>query len=300
MLRLVAPSLEGDPVRCRVTASALRGDPAREQLVALLVRARLVTTEEDAVELAHEALARAWPRLRSWLDEDAAGQRMMRHLAAAADGWESLGRPDSELYRGARLDATVEWRTATTPDLTATEIAFLDASLARRRAEEADLAARAEAQQRNNRRLRAALGGVAALLAVALAAGAVALAAGAVAFSQQRRATENEREASLGRLVSTSAALRGSQRDLAALLAVEAHRLTPSADTESALFGIMSSAPGLERTVRPAEQFGGDGLLVDEETMALSVAGSGTVYLVDVESGVERGRLSMGDDEGAM
>ena len=72
------------------------------------MRARLVTAEEDTVELAHEALARAWPRLRSWLDDDAAGQRVLRHLSAAADGWDSLGRPDSELYRGARLEAALE------------------------------------------------------------------------------------------------------------------------------------------------------------------------------------------------
>jgi WD40 repeat protein len=200
--------------------------------------------------------------------------------AAAADGWDSLGRPDSELYRGARLDGTVEWRTATSPDLTATESAFL----------EADLVAQAEAQRRSNRRLRRALGGVAALLVFALVAGAVA-------FTQQRRAAENERAASLGRLVSNSAALRDSQRDLAALLAVEAHRLAPSADTESALFGIMSSAPGLERTVRPAEPYGGAGLLLDDETMALA-GEDGIIHLVDVATGTERDRLSMGDGEG--
>ena len=128
MLRFVAPSLEGDPVRCRVATSTLRGDPARERIVGLLVRARLVTTEEDTVELAHEALARAWPRLRSWLDDDSAGQRILRHLAAASDGWESLGRPDSELYRGARLDTAVEYRLSANPDLTAIESDFLDAS----------------------------------------------------------------------------------------------------------------------------------------------------------------------------
>ena len=88
----------------------LRRRPGRaNRSSALLVRARLVTAEADTVELAHEALARAWPRLQSWLDDDAAGQRILRHLAAAAAGWETLGRPDSELYRGARLDTAIEW-----------------------------------------------------------------------------------------------------------------------------------------------------------------------------------------------
>ena len=112
MLRLVAPSIEGDPVRCRVSRTTLRGDAGRERIVDLLVRARLLTAEEGTVEIAHESLARAWPRLRTWLEDDTEGQRILRHLAAGAAGWDSLGRPDSELYRGARLDTAVEYRAA--------------------------------------------------------------------------------------------------------------------------------------------------------------------------------------------
>ncbi len=78
-------------------------DAAHDELVELLVGARLVTSDDGVVELAHEALARAWPRLRGWLDEDVEGQRILRHLTGAADTWDAMGRPDSELYRGARL-----------------------------------------------------------------------------------------------------------------------------------------------------------------------------------------------------
>ena len=63
LLRLVTPSPDGAPVRSRVASRTLLGDPGREQVVSLLVRARLVTAEQDAFELAHEALARAWPRV---------------------------------------------------------------------------------------------------------------------------------------------------------------------------------------------------------------------------------------------
>ena len=115
MLRLVVPSLDGDPVRCRVALGDLLGDPIRQRVIALLVRARLVTAEEATVELAHEALARAWPRLQVWLDEDAAGQLVLRHLGVAASGWDTLGRPSSELYRGVRLDTAQEWRDAQPP-----------------------------------------------------------------------------------------------------------------------------------------------------------------------------------------
>jgi WD40 repeat protein len=103
-------------------------DADHEQVIELLVGARLVTSDADMVELAHEALARAWPRLRGWLDDDADGQRILRHLALAAETWDAMGRPDSELYRGVRLTRALEWRERAAPDLNAAERELLDAS----------------------------------------------------------------------------------------------------------------------------------------------------------------------------
>ena len=60
-------------------------------MIESLVGARLLSSDGDSVEIAHEALAVAWPRLRSWLDDDVEGLRIMRHLAVAADSWEELG-----------------------------------------------------------------------------------------------------------------------------------------------------------------------------------------------------------------
>ncbi|MEZ5231724.1 MAG: hypothetical protein R2749_03310 [Acidimicrobiales bacterium] len=59
--------------------------------------------------MAHEALLRAWPRLRAWLDEDRDGLRVLRHLTAAAAAWEASGRDAGELYRGGRLEAAEAW-----------------------------------------------------------------------------------------------------------------------------------------------------------------------------------------------
>ena len=81
-----------------------------ERLIELLVAARLVTSDDGMVELAHEAIARAWPRLRGWLDDDVEGQRILRHLTMAADTWDAMARPDSELYRGVRLAQALDWR----------------------------------------------------------------------------------------------------------------------------------------------------------------------------------------------
>ena len=72
-----------------------------------------MTSDDGVLEITHEALARAWPRLRGWLDDDVEGQRILHHLAAAADAWDTLGRPDSELYRGVRLARALDWQART-------------------------------------------------------------------------------------------------------------------------------------------------------------------------------------------
>src|SRR5690606_27976092 len=103
LLRMVQADPAGEPVRTSVPREALTADPEHEDLLERLVHARLVTTEQDRVGIAHEALARAWPRLQSWLVDDVEGERIRHHLAATAEAWQVMARPDSELYRGARL-----------------------------------------------------------------------------------------------------------------------------------------------------------------------------------------------------
>lgn len=229
LLRMVSPSIDGPPVRCRVPMRNMTGDPDRDRVVALLVRSRLVTAEEDSYELAHEALARAWPRLKSWLDDDADGQRMMRHLAARADDWDSLGRPESELYRGARLELVLDWQEQGAPDLNDSEKAFLAASIHRAEAEGEEAAARVRQDVRQNKMLKALL----------VAAGIFLVAAVFGALM----ATQGRQEARLEALEGQSLALRSTNRTVAALLAVEASRRNADAGSWSALLGTFTAAP---------------------------------------------------------
>ena len=171
LLRLVMPTEDGDPVRARVPRAKVAADEAHQRLVEQLVEARLVSIDGDTVQIAHEALVRVWPRLRGWLDDDVDGQRLFRHLAGAADAWDAMGRPDSELYRGARLGRTLEWRERATPDLNDTEAAFLDASVALAESEDPRRRDPGRARAQVNRRLRGALAGVGVLLLLALVAG---------------------------------------------------------------------------------------------------------------------------------
>ncbi len=115
-----------------------------------LAEARLITLNEDSVEVAHEALIREWQRLHEWLTQDREGLRLHRHLTNSAHEWEARGRDAAELYRGARLAQTREWASAHLDILNALESAFLDGSV---KQEQDDVLER-EAQHR--RELKAA------------------------------------------------------------------------------------------------------------------------------------------------
>lgn len=188
LLRLVVPSENGEPVRARVPRGSLPADAEHQQLVEQLIDARLVSIDGDTVQIAHEALVRVWPRLRGWLEEDLDGQRLFRHLAGAADSWAAMDRPDSELYRGARLSRTEDWRDRAEPDLNDVEKAFLDASagLAQRELRVAE--SQVVHERRTSNRLRRALFGVGVLLVVTLVAGALAILAAGRANHERVRA----------------------------------------------------------------------------------------------------------------
>jgi WD40 repeat protein/DNA-binding SARP family transcriptional activator len=171
LLRLAdAREHEGGFVRRRVPRDEL--DAERDEHVAnalaVLIDSRLVTADDGALEVAHEALLREWPRLRGWLEEDADGRRVHQQLTNAARDWQAGGRDSSELYRGARLAATLDWQAGHTDEPNEIERRFLDES--RLEAEQEH-----EYQRRTNRRLRSLLAGAAALLVLAVVAGVVAL-----------------------------------------------------------------------------------------------------------------------------
>ena len=193
LLRLVMPTEDGDPVRARVPRSKVAANDEQEQLIEQLVEARLVSIDGASVQIAHEALVRVWPRLRGWLEDDVDGQRLFRHLAGAADAWAAMGRPDSELYRGARLARALEWADRARPDLNDTESGFLKASAALAENEVRAAEARLAAQRRINRRLRASLVGVAGLLILTLVAGLIAVRSGGRA-ARERDLADRERE----------------------------------------------------------------------------------------------------------
>jgi WD40 repeat protein len=223
--------------RRRVSFDELISKPEDSDMVhevlTVLADARLITTEQDAAEVAHEALIREWPTLRNWIDENREGLRLHRHLTEAAQEWGSLGRDPGGLYRGARLAQALEWSNAHADDLNLLERSFLEASQALANQEAAEREAqrqreleaarklaeneraRAEEQTRSNRRLRQR----AVYLAIAFViVGVLAL----VASFLGQRATRAERLAFSRELAAASVNNLQVDPERSALLALQA------------------------------------------------------------------------------
>ena len=254
--------------RRRVTVDELVPEGASPDTVrALLGRladARLVTLD-DGAEVAHEALIRAWPRLRRWLDEDRAAIRAHRQVSDAARVWDAGGRETSDLYRGARLAGALELRAG----LNATERAFLDASVA-----EAERERRAE--RRVNRRLRGLLAVGAVLLVAAVAGAALSLVsrdnARTAESAAQAQALTSDAER-VGALAQTAPTIEQSMRYAAAAVALE-DRL----ETRGYLLSALQRHPAAVRVLR----------LTNINIAALAVSPDGRLLASGDEAGVVR------------
>ncbi|HET8820761.1 MAG TPA: protein kinase [Thermoleophilaceae bacterium] len=257
-LRLDAGDERTGPVRRRVPAAELDldGNEGMREVVGTFTARRLLTLSGDGVDVAHEALLREWPRLRAWLAEDAEGRRLHRRLTQAAVDWDRGGREPSDLYRGPRLAAVLDWSAAHQAELNALESEFLDASRA---------AAERETRRvrRSNRRLRMLLAGTAVLLAVTVAVGGVAL-------LQRGRARTAETVALAERLGAES--LVEEQPDRSLLLARQAIALQDTPQTRSRLLAALLQRPAAIRVMR------GDG---DRLMRAASAPGGGLIAVSD-------------------
>ena len=209
-------------VRRRIPLAELEAKSGTElaEVIARLTDRRLLTVSDGAVEVAHEALLREWPRVRAWLEEDVQGRRLHRQLSDAARAWEADGREPGGLYRGARLAAALDWAADHDPDLNAGERAFLDDS--RRATEHAQ------------RRLQLMLASVASLLVLAVIAGAVAL-------DQRGNARAEATAAAAQRL--GAQALVEDDLDRALLLARQGVALDDSLQTRGNLLAALLKSP---------------------------------------------------------
>ncbi|MEV5848805.1 hypothetical protein AB0M32_43250 [Streptomyces sp. NPDC051985] len=283
LLRLVTPGEGAQDTRRPAPHSELNPTSGADtdQILELLARARLVTLDDDTVDLAHEAVITAWPRLRDWIDTSRELLRGQRRLSEAAKSWDELGRDPGALYRGTRLAAAEETFTAEQREhFTPLEQDFLAASLKARDDE------RRQATRRT-RRLRALVAGLAFLLVAALTATGTAL-------DQRRSAVTAQRQALSRQLAAQSAALLGGDSDLAALLAIQAYRTSPTREAATSLYAA-ASVPLEHRIAAEAERvesvvFSPDGRTV-VTTGSDDLSGHADIRLWDAASGRRRSTL---------
>ncbi|WP_428934866.1 AAA family ATPase [Streptomyces sp. ACT015] len=219
LLRLVRLGEDTQATRRRGTRRQLAdesADPGKtEESLEALVRARLVTLDAETVEITHEALLHAWPRLRGWIDEDRGDHLLRQRLEEDARAWKGSARDASLLYRGSRLAQAHAWaRAAGDAFLTRTAAEFLAAS------------------NRVRRRTRLlSRGAVAALTVLAVLAGWAAIDA--------RRQRD---DAVFAQVLAEADRFQYSDPSLSAQLTLVAHRLRPDdAGTGNRLVSIVNA-----------------------------------------------------------
>jgi Novel STAND NTPase 1/TIR domain/Protein of unknown function (DUF1566) len=114
------------------------------EVLKTLTDARLITSSgkvpsekdrgEELVEVAHEALIREWPRLKSWVNESRDALRIERQTLQAAEEWDVSERDPGLLLGGTKLAAASEWAKEHEQDLPERTRQFLTDS--RRQAED--------------------------------------------------------------------------------------------------------------------------------------------------------------------
>lgn len=228
LLRLITPGEGAQDTRRPTDRAEL--PPGTAEILDHLARARLLTLDGTTVDLAHEALIMAWPRLRRWADSEREHLRVHRRLTEAAHTWDQLDREKGGLYRGTRLDSARgtfaekdRW-----DGLTSLERDFLNMSSAEQEAER-------KAAERSTRRLRKLVSALSMLVVLTLTAAGIAYVQSHAARDEQLRAVREQQKALSRQLAAQSATLRDSDTDLAALLAVEAFRTDPTREATAAL-----------------------------------------------------------------
>jgi DNA-binding SARP family transcriptional activator/WD40 repeat protein len=323
--RLVAPGGGAADTRRRARRSelsdAMISMADRYVDARLLTTDRDPVTREPTVELAHEALLTRWSRFAGWVEEDRRWLSQLDHLSAAAQAWHTNGRDDHELYRGARLEAAIEAIDVDGRPVSTVEREFVEAG---RMSRDSEVISARTTARRLRRRLTAVavmlvLALTAGTLAIvqrsdarqaadeartaedrantaaddartaegeAIAAADRALAAEATAQNAADASAAAERAAQVEALVGRAESLRSTQRDVAALLAVEAHRLADTPRTRSALFGTFTDNERfLDAHTLPGER-GTSGIVMPDGIAAFVADQDGRIHPYDLDTGV--------------
>ena len=250
LLGLVTPERTRAVVTLSELGALVRAPGEVERLVTHLAQARLLviqtgdtaaasgaTIEPGApgepgsatVEIVHESLIHAWPRLRRWLDETQDDAAFLDELRSAARQWQAHGRTAGLLWRGEAVEEARRWHQRDGRELPELQRQYLTAVFA--------LADRA----RRSRRLLlgSAFGVMVMLIAAAIVALVIIRDAQQVAAEQATVAMRAERD-----LRAQNLALRQKERERA-MAAEKERQATVKANAATA--AVARSHADLER-----------------------------------------------------
>jgi WD40 repeat protein len=256
-LKLVRVNDEGQFIRQPCRWADLPDLAAR--VLEAFVKARLLSSNGDVVEVTHESLFRVWPELAGWLDESRELMLWKKHIQDEVKDWIAHGRLPDRLLSGARVAEARRWLASNADDFPAAQTEFLAASVTA----EDDRMARERVQQEKLRHLaRSLVVGVvvaSALALIAIGMGGYALVkrdqankaadlAKAQAFLAEGAANEAKaqtRIATSRQLAALSVAERDKRFDRSLLLAVEAFQAANTSEARESLYQALQSRPGL-------------------------------------------------------
>ncbi|MEU7482758.1 trypsin-like peptidase domain-containing protein [Streptomyces sp. NPDC042319] len=252
----VRPGGEG-PLRNVLT----RAEAGEEQwrIARALARRRLLVLGSDSerretVELAHEALIGAWPRLADRVRTDREFLLWRTGLRRDLERWEAAEKHADRLPGGDELRAAQPWLAARRADLTPAEVDYLECGLRHRRA------------RRVRRRAGWTAGGLVLLLIVTL---------GTFLAVQSQAKAESDRQSRSRELADLSADLVEQDPGLAAMVAMAAYDAAPTREARNQLLRRYDALRGAEW------ELSGTQGTID----ATAVSGDGRVVLVTTELG---------------
>ncbi|UBU09322.1 NACHT and WD repeat domain-containing protein [Nonomuraea gerenzanensis] len=289
--RLTVISRDGQVACRRVSRRELYEQADSDADVNAVVEAfaarRLIVLGETTVDIAHDHLLRAWPRLRGWLNEDQASRVLYSQLVDDAADWDHHHRDQSFLYQGTRLAAVhreqdaweaVAGRFAPLSEVTRAFLAASDQAAAQAHA--------AAARRRRWTRL-----GVAALTVLAI----LAVYAAATAISSADAAEAQRRQALSRQLAAQSQDLMDTDTTTASLLAATAWRFAPTGEARHAMVSALA-APSRRGLTSYAGPMGVVAFSPDGKILAASEGGyPGSVRLWEVATQRQIGEPMSGE-----
>ena len=190
------------------------------QVVDQFIAARVLVADTESVELIHDAVIDAWPRLKQWIQEDRRYTALRQQIEADAANWEQADHNSSLLYQRGRLDMVAEHDASrvAVEGLGATKVA---ASRPRR--------PRSSSPPRPGT-CAGTPGSQRAVMAALVVSTVIALVAVSMAWTAKERAESERSAAQFRQLIALTDSLRDSDPTTSARLAIEAWQMKPGND----------------------------------------------------------------------